>query len=160
MSKFMTFNLRSEQYGFPIEVVREINRVAEITPVPKTPEFVRGVMNLRGRIIPVVDLRLKFGFEKCENTRDTCIVVIEAEVGMVGLVVDSVREVVDLAKEQIQTPPQLGKPGETSFIQGLGKINDNVIILIDVLSAFSKEKMADLVAVEKTQEAPPVPQAA
>ena len=147
MAKFMTFNLRSEQYGFPIEVVREINRVAEITPVPKTPNFVRGVMNLRGRIIPVVDLRLKFGFEKMDNTRDTCIVVIEAEVGMVGLVVDSVREVVELSKDQIQHPPQLGKAEETSFIQGLGKINDNVIILIDVLSAFSKEKMSELVAV-------------
>jgi purine-binding chemotaxis protein CheW len=155
VAKFMTFNLRSEQYGFPIEVVREINRVAEITPVPRTPDFVRGVMNLRGRIIPVVDLRMKLGFEKIENTRDTCIVVIDAEVGMVGLVVDSVREVVDLSPEQIQHPPQMGPPEEISFIQGLGKVNGGVVILINVLSAFSKTTMSELVNVVKTESVAP-----
>jgi len=155
MAKFMTFKLRKEQYGFPIEVVREINRVAEITPVPKTPNFVRGVMNLRGKIIPVVDLRLKFGFEKMANTRDTCIIVIEAEMGMVGLIVDSVREVLDLTAEQIQKPPQLGNSAETSFIQGLGKFNDEVIILVDVLKAFSKEVLSEIVPIDTPAAASP-----
>jgi purine-binding chemotaxis protein CheW len=142
--QFLTFQLLSEQYGVPIEAVREINRVGEITPVPKTPEFVKGVMNLRGKIIPVINLRIKFGMPAQEYTRDTCIVVIESDIGQVGMIVDSVKEVVDLTALQIEPPPVLGNCKEMSFVKGLGKLEDRVIILVDVVAALSHESLTQM----------------
>lgn len=142
--QYLTFQLISEQYGVAIETVREINRVGEITPVPKTPDFVKGVMNLRGKIIPVVDLRVKFGMPSQGYTRDTCIIVIDSNIGQVGMIVDSVKEVVDLNNEQIEPPPMLGNEKTLAFVRGMGKIENRVIILVDVVSAFSPEAMNQL----------------
>ena len=105
--RYLTFMLRDEFYGVPISKVREINQITEITPVPKTPKFVEGVVNLRGKILPVVNLRQKLGFEKVAYNRETCIIVIEAQMGHVGVVVDAVREVVDLKEDQIEVPPHM-----------------------------------------------------
>lgn len=139
--QYLTFKLKSENYGIAIETVREINQFAEITPVPKTPAFVKGVMNLRGKIIPVVNLRVKFGIEAQETTRDTCIIVIESEIGQIGMIVDSVSEVLELKDTQIEPVPHLGNNRVLSFVKGMGKIDNKVLILVDVVAAFSSEQM-------------------
>ena len=142
--QYLTFQLMNEQYGVPIETVREINRVGEITPVPRTPDFVKGVMNLRGKIIPVINLRVRFGMSSQEYIRDTCIIVIDTDFGQVGMIVDAVKEVADLAQNQIGPAPVLGNERTMSFIRGMGKIEDKVIILVDVVSALSQEHMTQL----------------
>lgn len=142
--QYLTFQLMAEQYGVPIETVREINRVGEITPVPRTPECVKGVMNLRGKIIPVVNLRVKFGMEAQAYTRDTCIIVIDTHIGQVGMIVDSVKEVVDLTENQIEPSPVLGSESAMNFVRGMGKVDQRVIILVDIVSSFSQEQMSDL----------------
>lgn len=142
--QYLTFQLMSEQYGVPIETVREINRVGEITPVPRTPEFVKGVMNLRGKIIPVVNLRVRFGMPSENYTRDTCIIVIDTNVGQVGMIVDAVKEVADLEQNQIEPAPVLGNEKTMSFIRGMGKLEDKVIILVDVVSALSHEQLTQI----------------
>jgi purine-binding chemotaxis protein CheW len=142
--QYLTFQLMSEQYGVPIETVREINRVGEITPVPRTPECVKGVMNLRGKIIPVVNLRVKFGMDPQTYTRDTCIIVIDTQIGQVGMIVDSVKEVVDLKENQIEPSPVLGNETTMSFVRGMGKVDQRVIILVDIVSSFSEEQLSGL----------------
>lgn len=151
--QYLTFQLQEEQYGVPIETVREINRVVEITPVPRTPEYVKGVMNLRGKIIPVVNLRIKFGMLAQEHTRDTCIIVIDTEIGQVGMIVDSVKEVVDLTENQIEPSPVLGNEATMSFVRGMGKVEQRVIILVDIVSAFSHEQLTGMSTIGATQEA-------
>ncbi len=138
--RYLTFMLRDEYYGVPISKVCEINQMMEITPVPKTPPFVEGVVNLRGKIIPVVNLRQKLGFEKMDYNRETCIIIIESDIGHVGVVVDAVREVIDLKDEQIEIPPQMGEKSEMRFLSALGKQEDRVIILLDVDLAFSGDE--------------------
>ncbi len=140
--QYLTFHLNSQEYGVPIGTVREINQVLDITPVPQTPSFVAGVMNLRGRVIPVVNLRKKFGMEAVSNTKQTCIIVIETENSQVGMIVDSVRGVVDLKLEQIEEPPTMGEESRMAFIMGMGKTEEAVIILVDIQKALSKEELS------------------
>jgi purine-binding chemotaxis protein CheW len=142
--QYLTFQLMTEQYGVPIETVREINRVGEITPVPRTPAFVKGVMNLRGKIIPVINLRVRFGMPSQDYTRDTCIIVIDTDFGQVGMIVDAVKEVADLNANQIEPAPVLGNEKTMSFIRGMGKVEDKVIILVDVVSALSQEHLTQM----------------
>ncbi|MEK6772383.1 MAG: chemotaxis protein CheW [Bdellovibrionota bacterium] len=142
--QYLTFVLNSQLYGVPIGTVREINRLSEITPVPKTPSFVAGVMNLRGKVIPVVNLRSKLGFERTNNTKETCIIVIETVVGQVGMIVDSVRGVIELFTNQIEPTPNLGNSAETEFVLGMGKLENTVIILIDIVKALSNNQLAEL----------------
>jgi purine-binding chemotaxis protein CheW len=132
--------LKSQHYGLPIEAVREINQMSDVAPVPRAASFVLGVMNLRGKVIPVVDLRVKFGLERGEVTRETCIVVIEAETGQIGMVVDAVQEVVTFTTSQIESPPVLGEESQLAFVQGIGKVDEKVYILVDVVRALSKEE--------------------
>ncbi len=140
--KYLTFVLDGRRYGVPISTVREINRVSEITPVPRTPEFVVGVMNLRGKAIPVVDLRMKLGVKASAFTRETCIIVIDSPGGESGIIVDAVHEVIDFHAAQLEDPPRLHHPGETSFVSGVGKLEDRIVILIDILLALSPEHFA------------------
>lgn len=142
--QYLTFQLMSEQYGVVIESVREINQFGEITPVPRTPDYVKGVMNLRGKIIPVVNLRIKFGMKPQETTRDTCIIVIDTEIGQVGMIVDSVKEVVSLHENQIEPSPMLGNDAAMAFVRGMGKVENKVVILVDIVSAFSVEQMGQM----------------
>lgn len=139
--QYLTFTLNARPFGVSIETVREINRMGDITPVPHTPSYVAGVMNLRGKVIPVVDLRAKFGIPVSVYTRETCIIVIEANGSHTGMIVDSVSEVVDLEKNQIEPPPLLGDNTSLSYILGMGKVNDRVIILVDILEALAKEDL-------------------
>lgn len=142
--QYLTFQLMKELYGVPIEVIREINRVGEITPVPKSPAFVKGVMNLRGKIIPVINLRISFGMPEEDYTRDTCIIVIESEIGQVGMIVDAVREVCDLDEKQIEPAPHLGNDSSNKFVRGMGKLDEEVVILVDVASAFTNDQLKNV----------------
>lgn len=142
--QYLTFNLKNRPYGVPIASVREINRMSDIAPVPRTPEFVAGVMNLRGKVIPVITLRRKFGFEDADNTKQTCIIVIEGAEGQVGIIVDSVSGVVSLTTEQIEPPPVLGDMTRLDFVMGMGKTESGVVILVDAVLALSRDNLTGL----------------
>ncbi len=130
--KHLTFTLGHETYGVPVLMVREIIGLMEITRVPRMPDFVRGVINLRGKVIPVVDLRLKFGFEHAEDTKLTCIIVVDLHTFLMGMVVDMVNEVVDVAAADVEDTPTFGANISTEFIRAMGKIKGKVIILLDI----------------------------
>lgn len=134
--KYLTFRLEDEHYGLEILRVREIIGLMDITEVPRTPSHIRGVINLRGKIIPVIDLRTKFNMPAVEHTDQTCIIVIDAVFGdtttLMGILVDAVSEVLDIAAEHIEPPPTLGEGIEAEFVRGLTKSDSKVTILIDV----------------------------
>lgn len=134
--KYLTFSLGAEEYGLEILKVREIIGYIDVTAVPQTPHHVRGVINLRGQVIPVVDLRAKFGMETAEVTDQSCIIVVEIVQGSrkcsMGIVVDRVQEVLDIAGENIEDAPQFGATVRTDFILGMGKVGNSVKILLDI----------------------------
>jgi len=135
-SKYLTVMLDNESYGMAVLKVREIIRLQKITPVPQVPEFVKGVINLRGRVIPIVDLRLKFGL-KAEIAERTCIVVVQVNVHsgqnvQMGLIVDSVEEVVTLAVNEIEPTPEFGAKIDTTYILGMAKVKGAVKTLLDI----------------------------
>jgi purine-binding chemotaxis protein CheW len=148
--QYLTFVLKSQTYGVPIGTVREINRVMDITSVPQTPKFVAGVMNLRGKVIPVVDLRLKFGLELQAHTRQTCIIVIEGEAGQIGMIVDSVSGVIELVQAQIEPAPSLGEATRSGYVIGMGKVEDQVVILVDIVRALSREELLQAQEIAET----------
>lgn len=150
--QYLTFMLKGQFYGVPIATVREINRVSDITPVPQTPHFVAGVINLRGKVIPVVNLRQKFELPKVPYDRETCIIVIEGTDGQVGMIVDSVSAVVELTDAQIEGSPTLGSDSKLDFVMGMGKMDDKVIILVDIVSALSKDQFSMSLPVEKATD--------
>ncbi|MGE5422823.1 MAG: chemotaxis protein CheW [Ignavibacteriales bacterium] len=134
--KYLTFMLGDESYGIPILKVKEIIGMMTITQVPKMPEFMKGVINLRGKIIPVTDLRIKFGLEEMDYHDRTCIIVVEMDTdsgkSVNGVVVDSVSDVLDIIKENIEPPPSFyGGSLDQDFLTGMGKIKDKVVMLID-----------------------------
>ena len=146
--KYLTFALSHEEYGLEILKVREIIGFMGITAVPQTPDYVKGVINLRGQVIPVVELRAKFGMESTEVTDETCIIVVEITQGdqafNTGIVVDHVQEVLDIAGQDIEKAPQFGSSVETDFILGMGKIGDTVKILLDIDKVLAGQDFARL----------------
>jgi purine-binding chemotaxis protein CheW len=134
--KYLTFALGAEEYGLPVLKVREIIKVMDITQVPQVPGHVRGVINLRGKVIPVVDLRLKFGFPSEAYTERTCIIVVDVDLPsgkvMMGIVVDSVSEVLSLTGAEIEAPPAFGDAVDTEYMLGLAKVKGAVKILLDL----------------------------
>lgn len=134
--KYLTFVLSNEEYGLEILKVREIIGYMDITAVPQTPGDVKGVINLRGQVIPVVDLRAKFMMDTTEPTEETCIIVVEINHGEAqintGIIVDKVSEVLDVSAASIEDPPQFGDSVDTDFILGMGKIGESVKILLDI----------------------------
>jgi purine-binding chemotaxis protein CheW len=134
--KYLTFALAREEYGLEILKVREIIGYMDITAVPQTPHHVKGVINLRGQVIPVVDLRSKFGMDTAEVTEETCIIVVEITQGdrnfQTGIVVDHVQEVLDILGKDIENAPEFGSNVDTDFILGMGKIGETVKILLDI----------------------------
>lgn len=138
--QYLTFMLQNQGYGVPILSVREINQIVDITPIPKAPRFVKGVINLRGKIIPVVDLPMKFGMGTSDFSRETCIVVIETDSGQVGIIVDRVSDVVELGQRSIEPPPALGDSDELRFLMGMGKVDDRVLLLVDIRNALSRDE--------------------
>jgi len=153
--QYLTFLLRGQVYAVSIGTVREINRVGEITPVPQAPSFVAGVINLRGKVIPVVDLRLKFGLPFTEFTRETCIVVIEVDHGQVGTIVDSVSGVVDFSDGQIEPAPDIGGNAGDSFIIGMGKMEGQegkVCVMVNIMLAVGREELSRLAGQRNSAE--------
>ncbi len=146
--KYLTFALAHEEYGLEILKVREIIGYMEITAVPQMPHYVKGVINLRGQVIPVIDLRAKFGIPTTEVTDETCIIVVEITHDRhkfnTGIVVDRVREVLDIAGEQIEEAPQFGPSVNTDFILGMGKVEQSVKILLDINKVLSSEALQSL----------------
>ncbi len=130
--KFLTFVLDEEEYGLEILKVHEIIGLMRITKVPRTPADVMGVVNLRGKVIPVVDLRLKFDMHPIDPTPRTCVVVVQSQGLQFGLVVDQVSEVVDLAADQVDQPPAFGRGIDTDYILGVGKSEERVTVLLDI----------------------------
>jgi purine-binding chemotaxis protein CheW len=143
--KFLTFALGSEEYGIPIQKVKEIIGIMDITNIPRTPQFIKGVINLRGRIIPVMDLRLKFGFEEKAYNQRTCIIVVEINIAdskrMMGIVVDTVSEVVNIQSGEIEPPPQYGTHADNEFLIGMGKVKGKVILLLDIERVLTGEEL-------------------
>jgi purine-binding chemotaxis protein CheW len=135
-SKFLTFRLGEETYGLHILAVKEIIGIMDITPVPQSPSFVKGVLNLRGKIIPVVDLRLKFGFEEREYTERTCIIVVELDAAegrmLAGVIVDAVSEVTSISESDVEPMPEFGASFSTDYIHGMAKLKEKVVILLDI----------------------------
>ena len=144
--KYLTFALANEEYGLEIMKVREIFGYMDITAVPRTPAYVKGVINLRGQVIPVIDLRAKFGMETTDVTEETCIIVVEITQGDhkfdTGIVVDHVQEVLDIAGEDIEESPQFDSSVNTEFILGMGKIGDSVKILLDIDKVLNSDDLA------------------
>lgn len=134
--KHLTFALGKEHYGIPILQVREIIGMMEITEVPKTPEFIKGVVNLRGKIIPIMDLRSKFGMQGIDYTERTCIIVVEVYVNKakrpMGIVVDTVSEVVNIDESEIEETLDYGAKLEEEFLTGMGKVKDKVIMILNI----------------------------
>lgn len=149
--KFLTFMLKEECYGLEILKVREIIGVINITPVPQTPEYVKGVINLRGKVIPVVDLRLKFNLEEAAHTNETCIIVVDVENVLMGIVVDTVSEVLNIEAEHIEPSPSFGSKVDTDFIMGLGKVNDKVNILLDIDKVLTSDELEIVENIKETQ---------
>jgi len=140
--KYLTFILNNEEYGLEILKVREIIGVMDITPVPQTPSFIKGIINLRGKVIPVVDLRLKFVMPEIEYTKETCIIVVDISNRLMGIIVDTVSEVLDIAAKDIEPTPSLGSDIKTDFILGMGKIKGKVKILLDIDRVLTLDELA------------------
>ncbi|MCF8027451.1 MAG: chemotaxis protein CheW [Desulfobacteraceae bacterium] len=143
--KYLTFHLGDEGYGLEILKVQEIIGMLEITKIPQTPNYVKGVINLRGKVIPVIDLRLKFGMPEQELTRKTCIIVVQVQKNdtalIIGIVVDEVSEVLNISGGQIEAAPSLGMQVNTHFILGMAKTESAVKILLDIDKVLSAEEM-------------------
>jgi purine-binding chemotaxis protein CheW len=146
--KYLTFSLAGEEYGIGILKVKEIIGMMPITTVPRTPDFIKGVINLRGKVIPVVDLRLKFGMEKMAYTERTCIIVVEIKGAvssvLIGIVVDSVSEVLNIKGTDIEDTPAFGTRVNTDYILGMAKMNGGVKILLDIDKVLSQEELSVL----------------
>ena len=129
--KYLIFHLAGEDYGIDIAYVTEIIGIQKITEVPDMPEFVKGVINLRGKVIPVMDVRKRFGFELKEYNERTCIIVVDMKDMAVGLVVDQVQEVLDIPEKNIEPPPSIGKNERSDYVSGMGKLGEDVKILLN-----------------------------
>ena len=149
--KYLTFRLGAEEFGLAILKVQEIIGMLKITRVPRTPNFVRGVINLRGKVIPVIDLRLRFGMEAHADTDRTCIIVVQIVLGTsrvtTGILVDDVCEVLNIVQEQLEPPPSLGTQVATDFLIGMGKVAQKVVMLLDIDKVMAG---ADLAGIEAT----------
>lgn len=145
-SQHLTFTLGKEVFALDIASVREVLELTAITKIPRTPDFMRGVINLRGHAVPVMDLRLKFGMPAAEATVDTCIIIVEVDFEgesiVMGGMVDSVREVFEIAPDRIETAPRMGTSISTDYIKGIGKQDDVFIIILDIGRIFSAAELA------------------
>ena len=144
-TQYLTFKLEDELFALDIGKVREVLDFTTITKVPQTPDYMRGVINLRGSVVPVVDLRLKFGLVMAEQTVNTCVIIVEVDLDgekvVMGAMADAVQEVLDLEPDQIEPPPRIGTKLNTDFIKGMGKRADQFIIILDIDRIFTAGEM-------------------
>ncbi len=146
VTQHLTFKLDEEVFALDISKVREVLEYTSVTKVPQTPEFMKGVINLRGHVVPVVDLRLKFGMQEAEKTVNTCIIIVEVSVdddtAVLGALADSVQEVLELEPDQIEPAPKIGTRLKTDFIKGMGKRDEQFIMILDIDKVFSTDELA------------------
>lgn len=146
--QYLTFKLGGEIFALDVAKVREVLDLTTITKVPQTPDYMRGVINLRGSVVPVADLRLCFGMDRAEDTKSSCIIVVEvvtgAETSVIGALADSVEEVLDLEPDQIEPAPRIGTRMRTEFIRGMGKRDTQFLMILDIDRVFSDEQMLEL----------------
>ncbi len=151
--KYLTFLLGEEEYGLEILKVQEIIQMQKVTKLPKAPNFVRGVINLRGKVIPIVELRNKFGMEHKEDTDKTCIIVVIIQMGdnaiTMGIIIDEVKEVLDIEAGEIEETPSFGASIETEFIMGIGKIGETVKMLLDIEKVLSSAEITSISTLSK-----------
>ncbi len=147
-NQFLAFKLDDEVFAFDISKVREVLEYSTVTKVPQTPDMMEGVINLRGSVVPVIDMRVKFRMGETEKTVNTVIIIIEidldSESTMIGALVDSVNEVMDLDTDHIEPPPKIGTKLNTEFIGGMGKQGDQFIIILDIEKIFSADELETL----------------
>lgn len=162
--QYLTFSLGKEMFGIGILNIREIIEYGNVTTVPMMPAFVRGVINLRGSVVPVIDLAARFGRPPCEITRRSCIIIVEmgrdGERLQLGMVVDTVSEVLEIPDSQIEPPPAFGAKIRTDFIAGMGKVNDSFIILLNMNNVLAVDEMAMLAQMSESQTQLPPAEAA
>jgi len=142
--KFLSFFLKEEEYGIEILKVQEIIKILPITRVPRTPEFVKGVINLRGKIIPVTDLRSKFNMEMREETSETCIIVVQTNGLEIGVIVDKVSEVLDISNAEIEDVPSFGTDVSTDYLLGIGNTNGRVRLLLDIDTILTAQEVVQM----------------
>ncbi len=146
--QYLTFKLADEVFALDVAKVREILEITNITKVPQTPDFMRGVINLRGSVVPVIDMRLKFGMSATEQTVNTCIIVVEitmdGDTTVLGALADSVQEVVEMEPESIEPAPHIGTKLNTDFIKGMGKVDSRFVMILDIDKVFSSDELTDL----------------
>ncbi len=145
-TQHLTFKLDEEVFAIDISKIREVLEYATVTKVPRTPDFMKGVINLRGHVVPVVDLRLKFGMPEVEKTVNTCVIIVEVsvdkETAVLGALADSVQEVLELEADQIEPAPKIGTRLKTEFIKGMGKRDNQFIMILDIDKVFSTDELA------------------
>ena len=145
-SQYLTFSLGEDIFAIDVTMAKEVLDFTDVTRVPQTPDYMLGVINLRGSVVPVVDMRLKFGMENTDTTRDSCVIVVEVDVDgepvTVGAMADSVREVMDMTPDQIEPPPRIGTKLNTEFIKGMGNLGDKFVIILDINRVFSADDLA------------------
>lgn len=149
--RYLTFFLGDEQYGIAIDRIKEIIAMMKVTSVPKTPEYMRGVINLRGSIIPVVDTRLRFGMEAKEGDMHTAIVIVEVEKVNIGFIVDRVEEVASIDASNLSEPPKFGSHIDTDFICSMAQMGENVVMILDVLKLFEADELLSLEQIQKIE---------
>jgi len=152
----LTFILSEEEFAIPVITIKEIIEYGHLTNVPMVPDFIHGVVNLRGNVVPVISLASKFGLESKEINKRTCIIILDAkvedEVVVMGVIVDKVLQVIEIPESEIEPPPTLGATIRTDFIKGMGKIDDNFIVILDILRVLSAEEIALMSEINKEEK--------
>ncbi len=145
-NQYLTFKLGDEEFGLTIAKVREVLDFTSLTKVPQTPDYMCGVLNLRGSVVPVVDLKLKFGLQQTARTVNTCIIIVEIEIDgeitVLGVLADAVHEVVEIDAEQVEPAPKIGTRLDTAFIQGMGQLEEDFVVILDIDKVFSLDEIA------------------
>ena len=144
--QLVTFHLQDEEFGINIQRVHEINRIIDVTKIPNAPSYIEGIINLRGKIIPVVNLRSKLGFDQAEHDKMTRIMVVEIEGKVLGFIVDSVSEVLRIEDPKIEAPPSITGANDAGYIKGVINLADRILILLDLDTLFGEESKKDRLA--------------
>ncbi len=154
LSQYLTFALGEELYAIDVADVREVLEMTPVTPIPRVPPYMRGVINVRGSVVPVVDLRIKFGMSRTDQSIHTCVVVLDLRVQgsmiVIGAIVDAVQEVIELEESQVDQVPRLGTGMETEFIRGIGKRDEKFIMILDIQRVFEEDELLEVAFVKPT----------
>jgi len=145
---YLTFKLGEEQFGVHVSQVLNILEMASITKVPKSPDYMKGVINLRGKVLPVIDARIKFGMEETEYTNNTCIIVMDLELEgntiNIGTIVDGVLSVVEISESEVEPPPSIGSKFKSEFIYGMAKVEEEFVMLVDMQKVITTDEMTEI----------------